>query len=271
MERELRKPLPDAKSDEREETPDDEYQLEYKLALEKFPAQWMMVAGQDMLLTLIAARELLLIDEQLAAATFDLRVNTRLGWVALTGSQDDEHDYRGPVALIIDIGGDDTYTQAGGNADRKHAVSVALDWAGNDLYQALPDEFASFGAGALGVGILWDEAGDDIYDADRRTQGCGVFGVGVLVDRAGRDTYRAISDAQGSATGGLRRAGRHGRRRLLRVPTLPRRRSPAPNAAATLIDLAGNDEYVANDSEIRFPSSQNAEHNTSMCQGAGHW
>jgi hypothetical protein len=36
-----------------------------------------------------------------------------------------------------------------------------------------------------------------------------------------------------------------------------------------LMDIKGNDNYMANDSTIDFPSSQAKEHNTSMCQGVG--
>ena len=36
---------------------------------------------------------------------------------------------------------------------------------------------------------------------------------------------------------------------------------------ALLIDLGGNDRYVANDTDIRYPSAQNREHNNSLCQG----
>ena len=36
-----------------------------------------------------------------------------------------------------------------------------------------------------------------------------------------------------------------------------------------LIDNAGSDSYIANDEDIKFPSPQTGEHNTSMAQGVG--
>ncbi|MGC9328765.1 MAG: hypothetical protein ACP5I1_14110, partial [Candidatus Hinthialibacter sp.] len=51
-----------------------------------------------------------------------------------------------------------------------------------------------------GVGILLDEAGDDIYEAGVFAQGAGYgFGIGMLADLAGQDVYRAAWYAMGAS------------------------------------------------------------------------
>lgn len=67
-----------------------------------------------------------------------------------------------------------------GNPEKPQDEGVALD-AG----------FA-FGAGFLGIGVLVDEAGDDLYLGQKFAFGCGFWhGVGVLHDTIGNDVYAA--------------------------------------------------------------------------------
>jgi hypothetical protein len=106
-----------------------------------------------------------------------------------------------------------------------HMVAVGVDLQGNDRV-APPKEFTfmndgrnpsgcdtrgmgeagklwarnvTAGSGFAGIGVLWDEGGDDAYGGRSITQGVGhLGGVGVLVDRgASRDTYEGIRFAQG--------------------------------------------------------------------------
>ncbi|MBN2325822.1 MAG: hypothetical protein JXR73_01620, partial [Candidatus Omnitrophica bacterium] len=51
-----------------------------------------------------------------------------------------------------------------------------------------------------GIGILLDEAGNDVYEAGVFAQGAGYgFGMGMLADLAGRDVYRAAWYAMGAS------------------------------------------------------------------------
>lgn len=107
----------------------------------------------------------------------------------------------------------------GGNvqdADLVLTSSIVLDTAGDDTYgvehppklqdarQDCTDEplvpwVATIGAGILGVGQLYDLAGNDTFVGRTQTQGAGhILGVGVLYGGPGDDTYRAIRAAQGS-------------------------------------------------------------------------
>ena len=52
---------------------------------------------------------------------------------------------------------------------------------------------------AGGIGILRDDEGNDVYEAEMFAQGMGFYyGVGLLWDRAGDDRYRAVRYAQGN-------------------------------------------------------------------------
>jgi hypothetical protein len=53
------------------------------------------------------------------------------------------------------------------------------------------------GSTIAGVGILIDNAGDDIYQAHRRVQGHALGGIGVVIDRSGDDSYRCVMWGQG--------------------------------------------------------------------------
>ncbi len=130
------------------------------------------------------------------------------------------HDtYLEDYALLIDPAGDDTYrnnagatvlraTPSGAGVVYDPAVnyplaSLLIDMAGDDRYVAqipgfgdggAPDPHTrgllAQGAGFLGVGGLFDQAGDDAYSARSQSQGFGLLGWGVLWDQSGDDTYR---------------------------------------------------------------------------------
>lgn len=108
-------------------------------------------------------------------------------------------DEMGDVACVIDLGGDDEYYE--GVANLEHPVRVILDLAGNDLYRGRRPGIQ--GSATLGVALLVDVEGDDVYDAQDLAQGSCVGGVGMLVDFAGNDRYNALRRAQGSALAGL--------------------------------------------------------------------
>jgi hypothetical protein len=130
--------------------------------------------------------------------------------------------YTQDEAVIVDLGGDDTYrNNAGGapNATTK-AVSLVVDLSGNDTYSPPSSEFMPEGGGAVGgVGLLVDLSGSDTYGvvndgARKRTgnfttetasaqgQGAGaVGGAGFLIDGVGNDTYSQTSVGTGTAAG----------------------------------------------------------------------
>ena len=76
-------------------------------------------------------------------------------------------------------------------------VGMLIDLAGNDVYKA---KHFSQGAGILGVGVLWDKVGNDTFSAHTFCQGAGMFGLGMMLDDSGDDVYGCASNGQGSAT-----------------------------------------------------------------------
>ena len=122
------------------------------------------------------------------------------GRVEIAGFGDDRHAKS--AALLIDLGGNDTYTNNAGGCGRSGGVAVCIDHAGNDKYLA-PDSSYVQGFGFLGVGMLVDLAGNDVYKAKHFSQGAGIMGVGVLWDKAGNDTFSANAFCQGAGMFGL--------------------------------------------------------------------
>ena len=104
--------------------------------------------------------------------------------------------FREEAAVIIDLGGDDFYTQTS-----RRPFSVVIDLGGDDLHQATFEFAQAFGL--CGVALLYDHAGNDRYVARRWAQGSAALGVGVLFDRAGDDVYRAADYSQGAAFCGV--------------------------------------------------------------------
>ena len=101
----------------------------------------------------------------------------------------------------------------------------------------------------LGVGVLFDDGGDDTYAAETLSQGASGFGVGLLLDRAGKDAYRAYNEAQGFGF---------------------------TQGVGALVDLDGDDAYFVNPGDPAlggdplYASAQlPGKGNTSMAQGCG--
>lgn len=105
------------------------------------------------------------------------------------------------VFLAFDPGGDDVHaTNAGGTAHLETGVALSVDLAGGDRYDgAAVRRGCSQGCGALGVGVLVDGGGDDVYAAEHHAQGAGQVGYGVLLDVAGTDAYTVSHTGQGAA------------------------------------------------------------------------
>ena len=124
------------------------------------------------------------------------------------------------AALVIDLGGDDTYH---GRYAATHqpwmSASVLVDVSGNDQYSPDVADIESEettaaeafdndggftqGCGLFGVGVLVDGEGDDIYTATVHAQANAAFGVGVLMDGAGSDVYRVGTHGQGTGHFGI--------------------------------------------------------------------
>ncbi|MHC5049020.1 MAG: HEAT repeat domain-containing protein [Planctomycetota bacterium] len=123
-------------------------------------------------------------------------------WVEVAAKGNDLHDLsKDPPKVLIGLGSDDRYI-APARATPDHPIAVVIDLGGNDTYGN--GESLSAGAGFFGVGILWDKGnGDDVYWGGHLSQGTGVFGVGILIDEGGNDDYKVKDVGQGAGVFGI--------------------------------------------------------------------
>jgi hypothetical protein len=129
-----------------------------------------------------------------------LVAETSLGLVVVGGVG--PTTYRRDAALIVDLGGGNTYlNRAGGTVGPAQPASIAIDLDGESRYVASAD-FAQ-GAAAFGVGMLMTLGGRNTYLARNFAQGSGLFGVGLLVDDGQGGAYEAGAYVQGAGVFGV--------------------------------------------------------------------
>ncbi len=147
-----------------------------------------------------------------------------------------------PIAVVVDLGGNDTYDASAstlGIASGLFGIGVVVDLDGNDSYRCRESGIAS---AWYGTGVLIDQAGDDRYVVDSLWgQGAAHIGVAALIDHKGNDTYTCAQQSQalGSTLG-----------------------------AGILLDVEGNDEYLARDDGN--PSELYHGQSVAMSQGCGY-
>ena len=176
---------------------------------------------------------------------------TSYGLLVIGGHGPNTYDLDKGAALIIDLGGNDTYRGLiGASPNSDLGNSVVIDLSGNDLYQPAALGLAtgragigividhsgddtyrlalgSGGVGFAGLGILYDGEGQDVYEGSRFTQGAAFGGLGLLVDRAGDDRYTSFGYALGFG---------------------------GPLGVGALLDVSGNDSYECGGT---YPSAYN--------------
>ena len=151
--------------------------------------------------------------------------------------------YRKRAFVILDLGGDDLYLARAGGADPEMPVSLVVDLSGNDIYRC--KERGSQGAGLSGVGLLADLGeGNDLYEGGDLAQGAGLLGVGILVDGGGWNLFRAGKASQGA---GLLGAGLlvAGRGPDVLEGEAPCQGTSGPGGAGILLDRGGSDSFGA--------------------------
>ncbi len=135
----------------------------------------------------------------LEALRVPLTLTTRSGVIGIGGPGDDAYP-RGPLpAVLLDVGGNDTY-RGQGIGGTECGLALLVDSSGDDTY--VGSDF-SLGGALLGVAVLHDASGNDTYRGGLVTQGAAIAGVGILVDGGGEDDYRAERHAQGAGLAGI--------------------------------------------------------------------
>jgi hypothetical protein len=193
---------------------------------------------------------------------------TPMGDIIVNGTEENVYPDTLVPFLIVDLGGNDTYHTGAANLSPANSISIVIDCAGNDKYISTAKNRPSFGGAVLGYSFLIDLGGNDVYDSKNITQGAGVFGVGLLYDEGGDDTLKSYTAAQGAGLFGLGICiNRQGNDYYM---TYQQGQGYGyVKGCGLLADNEGNDVYVANDSDIVFPSAQSKEHNSSLAQGMG--
>lgn len=131
------------------------------------------------------------------------------GWIVIGSTDDNTYDMS-KIAMVIDPGGNDTYT----NSDLAIGNRLIIDLAGNDRYTGNANQ--AVGGALLGSFIIDDRAGDDRYEGELLGPASALYGLSILIDRAGNDIYSGKEWSLGAACYG----------------------------AALLIDLGGSDVYI---------------------------
>jgi hypothetical protein len=169
-----------------------------------------------------------------------LAKQTPVGWIVIGGPGSNTYREGGQrVALLLDLGGDDSYLGLTGATDPAQGISVVIDLDGDDVYEAAPLGLAT---GRLGIGLLVDASGDDQYRLAPGSGGTGFGGIGLLVDLAGDDRYTGSRFTQGAAIGGMGllvdRSGNDSYSSFGYAIGLG-----GPLGVGAVLDLAGNDAY----------------------------
>jgi hypothetical protein len=143
------------------------------------------------------------------------------------------------AAIVVDLGGDDTWVDAAGVGDAPlgaDPVRIAIDVDGRDHWRGA-------GGAVRGVTVLVDRRGDDKHEAERLGGAAAAFGFALVFDLEGDDRF-----AFDAAGGGFALAGAallfdgggddtyRGSHRALAAA--------GPGGTAALVDLHGDDLYV---------------------------
>ncbi len=184
--------------------------------------------------------------------------------VVLGGGRDSKYDAQ--AALIIDLGGSDTYHEAAVN-HRNCLASVVLDLRGKDVYKSQGRGPVS---AVLGVSILVDQRGDDQYISGRFGQSASTAGLTTLIDYEGDDTYTAEDYGQSYSLRGISL--------LYDLEGDDRYKAWAYAQGAAigdgfsgLVDVEGDDEYFADEKwpDVYGNSGPNVFHGASQGYSTG--
>lgn len=195
-----------------------------------------------------------------------IEIKTRHGLIVVGTKGNDKYEYLEAPLLILDGGGDDLYNFPTSFGPSPYAIIV--DAAGNDQYQSKDSTTQGFAGGVIGINILVDKSGDDIYRTANASLGCGIFGAGILMDYTGKDLYVGKHFTQGCGVFGIGMlvdsAGNDSLYCWSSAQGFGYTRG-----CGLLVNAYGDDKYVAEDTKLFSPSSQTKDHNSSLAQGCG--
>ncbi|HLE98056.1 MAG TPA: hypothetical protein VI997_11855 [Candidatus Thermoplasmatota archaeon] len=173
-----------------------------------------------------------------------------LPFVRVAGDCADEHI--GTFFVLVDTGGDDTYS--GAIAGGLPGAAVAIDLgAGADRYTATT---MALGFGIAGVGVLYDDGGPDRYEIVSFGQGASAAGVGVLYDAGVADDVYESPGVNGTIAtkaatlGGVGVLVDEGGNDAYHQDGLDGFVYAASGGVGVMLERGGDDTYVSNDIDI---------------------
>jgi hypothetical protein len=125
---------------------------------------------------------------------------TEYGWIVVGGPESNTYQLDQPVAVLIEIGGDDVYQGMIGANDLQTGLSLVIDLQGDDTYQSHPLGLAT---GRLGVGIVLDREGTDQWKLADGSGGTGFAGLGLLQKNSGQGRFIGGRWTLGAAMAGM--------------------------------------------------------------------
>ncbi len=129
------------------------------------------------------------------------RIETPAGAIIIGGKGSNTYnlDSMGDVALVIDLGGDNTYYD--GTVSINRPLLAIVNLGGHNNFQSSKPAVQ---AGAiLGVSMIVNAEGGNRYDAADLAQASAIGGAGIIVEFGNDNTYRGVKRVQAQAIGGL--------------------------------------------------------------------
>ena len=129
------------------------------------------------------------------------RIDTPSGAIVIGGKGPNTYqlDQMRDVAVVIDLGGGNTYYEGTVGLDRP--VLVVIDLGGNNTFRGVKPGIQ--GGAVLGVSMLLTLGDNNVYEAQDVAQGSALAGVGIQIDYGSNNRYRGVRRLQGQALGGV--------------------------------------------------------------------
>jgi hypothetical protein len=144
--------------------------------------------------------------------------------------------------FLVDLGGEATFTSLSGSQGAGFwGMGFFYHGDGNAIYSA--SRFSQ-GTGQMGLGLMISGSGNDKYLCSYSGQGLGLFGgAGILIDEGGNDFYR-LGGSEPDFRDPLKATQSFGQGFGMGV-TSEKNLNAAPGGIGMLIDLKGDDTYIA--------------------------
>jgi hypothetical protein len=133
--------------------------------------------------------------------TVAARIDTPSGAIIIGGKERNTYDLdrMRDVAVVIDLGGENTYYEGTVGLDRP--VLVVVNLGGKNVFRG--SKAGIQGGAVLGASMGVNTGGSNTYEALDVAQGSALAGVGIVIDYGPNNRYRGVRRVQGQALGGV--------------------------------------------------------------------